>query len=96
MDITEFRTKIDEVDDEIVRLFVKRMEICAEIADFKKEHGLPINVPSREQQKLQDVSEKAGVDMEAYIRLLYGKVMELSRDYQITRILQSSTRQENI
>ena len=82
MDLQELRSQIDAVDDEIVRLFCARMEIAAKIADYKKAHALPILVPEREAEKLNDVSAKAGPKMAAYTRQLYTLLFELSRDYQ--------------
>ena len=85
MDLNELRTEIDQIDDELVRLFVARMDVAAKIADYKKEHNLPILAPVREQEKLQDVAEKAGSDMVNYIRDLYSTIFELSRSYQSQR-----------
>ena len=42
MELKDLRTEIDKIDDELVRLFGARMEIAAQIADYKKEHNLPI------------------------------------------------------
>ena len=66
MDLKELRAEIDMLDDELVRLFVRRMEICAQIAEYKKENHLPILMPAREQEKLADVAEKAGPEMAEY------------------------------
>ncbi len=85
MDLNELRNEIDKIDDELVRLFVQRMEVSARIADYKKENDLPIFVPSREQQKLQDVAQKAGADMQVYSQVLYDLLFELSRGYQSKR-----------
>ena len=85
MDIQELRGQIDLIDDELVRLFCQRMNVAARIADYKKEHGLPILVPSREREKLKDVSQKAGPEMENYTRVLYSMLFELSRSYQSKR-----------
>lgn len=85
MDIQELRQQIDIIDDQLVSLFGQRMDIAAQIADFKKENKLPIYVPSREREKLQDVAKKAGPDMENYTRVLYSMLFELSRSYQSKR-----------
>ncbi|MBE6959668.1 MAG: prephenate dehydratase [Ruminococcaceae bacterium] len=82
MDIAELREQIDGIDDQLVALFGQRMAISAQIADYKKEHHLPILVPSREREKLADVAEKAGPDMANYTRVLYSMLFELSRSYQ--------------
>ena len=82
MDINELRSQIDPIDDELVRLFCQRMAIASDIAAYKKEHGLPIFVPAREREKLQDVSRKAAPGMDNYTRVLYSMLFELSRSYQ--------------
>lgn len=85
MDLTDLRQEIDKLDDELVRVFVQRMEVAAQISDYKKEHNLPILQPARERSKLQDVAEKAGPEMANYTRVLYSMLFELSRSYQSKR-----------
>ena len=82
MELSDLRTEIDSIDDELVRLFGARMEIAARIADCKKANNLPILMPAREREKLQDVAEKAGPEMANYTRVLYSMLFELSRSYQ--------------
>ena len=38
MELKDLRNEIDAIDDELVRLFVKRMECSAQVADYKKEY----------------------------------------------------------
>ena len=85
MELKELRTEIDKIDDELVRLFGARMDIAAQIADYKKENNLPIMMPAREREKLQDVAKKAGPEMANYTRVLYSMLFELSRSYQSKR-----------
>ena len=82
MQIKALREQIDAIDEELVHLFVKRMNISAQVADYKKEHNLPIHVPTREREILQKVARKAGTDMSNYTRVLYSMIFELSRSYQ--------------
>ena len=82
MDIQQLRGQIDENDDELVRLFIRRMDVASQIADYKKEHDLPIFVPARERETLAEVAKKAGPEMANYARVLYSMLFELSRSYQ--------------
>ena len=82
MDIQNLRTQIDNIDDQLVKLFTARMDAAAKIADYKKENNLPIFVPARERDVLQKVAETAGYDMANYTRVLYSMIFELSRSYQ--------------
>ena len=82
MDIQELRNEIDNIDDELVRLFCRRMDMSAQVAEYKKENNLPIFVPSREREILANVAQKAGDEMGNYARVLYSMLFELSRSYQ--------------
>jgi len=85
MDMNTLRGQIDVIDDQLVKLFCQRMDVAAQIADYKKANNLPIMVPARERDKLADVSEKAGPEMANYTRVLYSMLFELSRSYQSKR-----------
>ena len=85
MDLTEIRQEIDGIDQELVRLFCARMNLSAQVADYKKANNLPIFVPARERAILQKVAQMAGSEMENYTRVLYSMLFELSRSYQSKR-----------
>ena len=82
MDLKEIRNQIDQIDDQLVKLFVDRMGLSAKVAEYKKQNNLPIYVPAREREILQDVATKAGPEMANYTRVLYSMMFELSRSYQ--------------
>ncbi|MBQ9861681.1 MAG: chorismate mutase [Clostridia bacterium] len=82
MDIEELRKEIDGIDKELVSLFVKRMDVAAEVAAFKKENGRPVLDPERERKLLEKVSDLAGKDMESQTRILYHLILSLSRSHQ--------------
>lgn len=82
MDIQELRQEIDRIDKELVDLFCKRMEVSAQVGDYKREHKMPILVPAREEEILQRLSKLSGDEMAPYIRELYAKIFALSRSYQ--------------
>ena len=82
MELKDYRDQIDQIDDEIVRLFQQRMDVAAQIAAYKKEHDLPIMQASREREKLADLSGKTREELQSYLRVLYSLLFELSRTYQ--------------
>ena len=82
MDLSEIRQQIDAIDQQIVDLFCKRMNLSAQVADYKKANHLPIYVPAREETILQSVAAQAGTEMETYVQNLYATIFELSRSYQ--------------
>lgn len=82
MDIHALRNEIDSIDEKLVKLFCQRMNISAKVAEYKREHNLPVYAPAREREILASVAEKSGEEMEAYTRVLYSMLFELSRSYQ--------------
>lgn len=85
MDLNELRQQIDQIDQELVRLFCARMNLSAQVADYKRVNNLPIFHPGRERAILQKVAEMAGPEMANYTRVLYSMLFEISRSYQSKR-----------
>lgn len=85
MDLEELRREIDTIDDEILKLFLRRMETASKVADYKKENNLSTLQKGREREILKKVSEKSGSEMEEYSRMLFTTLMDLSKSYQNKR-----------
>lgn len=83
MDLQEIRDRIDRVDDSLIVLFKERMALCAEVASFKEQSGMPVLNKAREREVLLRVSRLAGEDLEAYARMLFSTLFEMSRSYQM-------------
>ena len=64
MNLEQSRKAIDEIDQQLVKLFSERMACAAEIAAYKKENNLPVLDAGRERQKLAAISEMAPDDLE--------------------------------
>ena len=81
MELSEIRTKIDNVDDQLLALFLERMHLSEEVAAYKNEHRLPILNKERERAILAKVTEKSG-DKERYAYHLFSTLFELARSRQ--------------
>ena len=90
MDLSQYREQIDQIDDELIQLFARRMETAAQIAQWKRQAGKPVMDAGRERAKLLDVMEKCPEEFKDYAVSLYSLLFELSRSYQ-HRILDSSS-----
>lgn len=90
LSLEELRNDINEVDNEIVALFKKRLNIAASVADYKRQHSLPVLDAARERALLERVSELAGEEFDTYARVLYNTMMEVSRSYQHSRLYNES------
>lgn len=82
MELFDLRTEIDQVDLQLVNLFLKRMELSKQIAIYKMQNGLCINVPGREEEIMHSVQVQAGQEMSDYVLKLYSTLFELSKEYQ--------------
>lgn len=81
--LEEARKIINEVDSKMAELFVKRMHAAEMVAEYKKEHGLKIFDPVREEEVIRKNSElvEDAVIREYYVNFLKNN-MAVSRDYQ--------------
>lgn len=77
----EIRADIDSIDNELIRLFKKRMDCAKEVGIYKKENGISVLNQDRENEILDAVENKGG-EYGAHARLLYSNIMELSRALQ--------------
>ncbi|MBE6577347.1 MAG: chorismate mutase [Ruminococcaceae bacterium] len=86
MELTELRKQIDDIDRELVELFMQRMNVSSKVAEYKRQTGMNVLDASRERALLQKVSELSGEEFEEYTRTLYATILDLSRSYQHKRL----------
>ena len=96
MDLKDYRKQMDAIDDEMVALFRRRMEVASEIAQYKKERGMQVLDAGREREKLADVCSKVPPEMRNYTSVLYSSLFELSRSYQNQKMEQGSQLSQKI
>ena len=51
MDLSDYRKQIDQIDDELIKLFSRRMETAAHIARYKKEDVYKRQLHSRGKER---------------------------------------------
>ena len=57
--LNEIRQEIDSIDEKLVELLDRRMDLALEVGNIKKEQGLPIFNPKREEEVLNKVGSKS-------------------------------------
>ena len=82
MDLQECRDRIDQIDDQLTELFKQRMDIAVQVAQYKKEHNLPVLNASREREILERVCARCGEELGLYAKLLFSTIFDLSRSRQ--------------
>ncbi|WP_297958623.1 chorismate mutase [uncultured Ruminococcus sp.] len=91
MDLKQLRDGIDDIDAEILALFMKRMELCQSVADYKKEHAMPVFQGGREQQIIDHIRELTGnKELENGTTALFTNIMDISKILQNRSILVDS------
>ena len=82
MELNDYRTQIDQIDEELFSLFRKRMEISKEIAAYKKENGLSTYDETREKALMRQAEKRSGEALCEYGKVLASTLIYLSRSYQ--------------
>ncbi len=89
MDLDQIRQQIDDIDEQLLSLFAKRMQCSKAVADYKVAHDLPVLNRQREQQILDRVEAQApAIASEA--RLLFSTIMDISRTAQYPTVNKNS------
>ncbi len=81
MDLLELRNEIDKLDDELIPLLLKRMDISRQVAEYKVKNGIPVLNEQRELEILDDVASKCGEQGEA-MKTVFSAIMDASRALQ--------------
>lgn len=82
-DLLELRDEIDAIDSEIVSLYEKRMKIAQGVAEYKISTGKPVFDKTREQSKLETLSNKVDTPFLKHgITELFEQIMAMSRKRQ--------------
>lgn len=79
-DLNELRLEINEITKQMVELFEKRLDVSKQVAEYKKEHNLPIFQPEREKEVIALYTKDA-----RYKKLttqFIEELMELSKQLQ--------------
>ena len=85
MELNELRNEINQIDEELLNLFLRRMDVAEQVADYKRANNLPIYQPQREREILKKVADQAGPEKSGYARVLFSMLMELSKSSQNKR-----------
>ena len=88
--LDELRKQIDEIDDDFVKLYLKRMDIVRQIAQAKTDANTAVSDSERENSIVYRLSKDAPDQIKIYIKELYKTVFHTSKSYQATLMNKSS------
>ena len=82
--INELRSRVDEVDQELIRILNERARIVQEIVAIKAEAGKPLFDPKREEEILRRVAEENdGPIYDTSMREIFEIILHRIRDLEI-------------
>ena len=87
MDIADWRKKIDELDRRLVELLNQRAQAAHEIGKLKRDVGMPIYEPEREQAVFSNVRKlNQGPLPDRDLLRIYELIMDVMRQIQTEEI----------
>lgn len=82
-ELKKYRKKIDEIDQDILNIFLERLSIVKEIVRIKKEKGLPIFDESREKEVISKrLNQLDSQEHKALVEKFFYGLMDLSKSFQ--------------
>ncbi|NLP27064.1 MAG: prephenate dehydratase [Clostridiales bacterium] len=87
MDLQELRNKIDKVDREILSLFIERMDLCEQVAQYKIENSLPVFQGNREQDIINNIKKNTPDNLKSGAVALFYNIMDISKCIQQEKLL---------
>lgn len=81
--LNDIRLEINRIDEEMIALFKKRIEIVAKVLQYKKENNLPVFDEKRETQLIEkNIKLLNNKELEKYYITFFSGVLKSSKDYQ--------------
>lgn len=93
-ELEQLREKIDEIDGQLLPLFLERMQLCSKVADYKRERGLPVLDAGREKEVLQNKMQK--VDDPSMLPEVYEFFSALMGISRVRQTRELSTQKERL
>lgn len=82
MELQDIRQSIDQIDDQLVKLFAQRMDCSRQVAEAKRQTGRAIRDRAREREIVNRLTKAAGEAYAPYVDALYAHIFDLSRSLQ--------------
>jgi chorismate mutase len=90
MDISDWRTKIDEIDRKLVELLSQRTEAVHEIGKLKRGSGMPVYEPDRERHVFANATNaNRGPLLDRDLLRIYERIIDVMRQIQREEMLPS-------
>ncbi len=81
MNIQEIKNEISCINDEMLKLFIRQLELAKEAGDIKKAEGKSVYDRKCEEEVLMKAVENTPQDMQNYTIEFFRSVMKLCKEY---------------
>lgn len=82
-DLDYYRSQVDEIDKQMIKLFEERMNMVLKIAEYKNNNNLPIFHKDREKEVIEkNVNRLQNKELEKYTVKFIKDLMNVSKEYQ--------------
>ena len=86
-DLIECRKEIDEIDQQLIKLFEQRMKISKDVVTYKLANNMQIFQPEREKDVIEkNVKRLNDSSLQAYAHNFVQDIMDIGKSYQATFI----------
>lgn len=87
--LSQMRKEIDSIDDQISQLLLRRLEIACALGNLKRELGLPLKDPTREDLVLEKVKSNVSASpLKKHVVSLYKAIVSESCKLQMEELEQ--------
>ncbi len=78
-ELSGYRSEIDSIDEQLIKLFARRMEVTTNVGKYKLAKGMQVLDRSREREVLSKRSAGLPSPLDSNVRRLMSTIMEMSR-----------------
>ena len=87
LDLGEIRTRIDNIDKELVKLLEERMAIVEDVIKYKIANNMKIFDAKREEEVIKKNTDRVkNQELKKYIEKMFNDIMSVSKEYQESKV----------
>lgn len=82
--LEDLRKEIDEIDHEILKILVKRVDVVKQIGELKNEQNMPVLDEERKEKVLESITERAKIFhlSEEFVKKLFKEIHDHAVELQ--------------
>ena len=82
-ELEKYRLEIESIDEQLIALICKRMEVSLKIGEYKKQNNVSIYNPKREEELKNKNLQKVEKQYQAGCEEIFSAILKVSKDLQL-------------